>query len=394
MSKDTNRVIIENLRKHHEESLILNPTENIPFCTNVNIDFLEGMYISEEARDENSKVIFGGRENLDKLYDVWCRYMGAESVTFKPHSGLDAHISVFMSLGQIGEKVLLLPEIAGGHFSTHQILSRLGFIVRNFVVDKEQYKVDVPRSLALIEDWKPDYIFVDRSEGLYYEDFSWLKKISCVKVFDASQYLSNIIAEDYNNPFDMGFNIILTSLHKNYPGPQKAAIFFHKKCELWERIMKGLSTYISNIHPKDVYSLLLNLPPKSILKDYSQKMLSVTKHLEEALVENHLPVVNRDYNNVWTQHIWLKPESKIKAYQFFRMLEEVNILTNYRLLPYELGYGLRLGTAAATRQGLDDTSVYALAEMIARVYYADVIDDVLRQKARDTISAIKTCKKI
>lgn len=42
--------------------------------------------------------------------------MKAEAVTFKPHSGLDAHISLFMSLGQIGEKVLLLPEEAGGHF--------------------------------------------------------------------------------------------------------------------------------------------------------------------------------------------------------------------------------------------------------------------------------------
>lgn len=125
MSKERNRQSIENLRKIHEVSLILNPTENIPFYSDANLDFLEGMYISEEVRDENSKVIFAGRRNLNELYDVWCKYMNAEAVTFNPHSGLDAHISVFMSLGQIGEKVLLLPEEAGGHFSTHQILSRL-----------------------------------------------------------------------------------------------------------------------------------------------------------------------------------------------------------------------------------------------------------------------------
>lgn len=380
---------IEKLRKIHEESLILNPTENIPFYSDVNLDFLEGMYISEEIRDENSKVIFAGRENLNQLYDLWCKYMDAKAVTFKPHSGLDAHISVFMSLGHIGEKVLLLPEEAGGHFSTHQILSRLGFNVRSFITDKELYKVDISRSMTLIENWKPDYIFVDRSEGLYYEDFSWLKGVSCIKVFDASQYLSNIMAKDYDNPFDMGFDIILTSLHKNYPGSQKAAIFFRRKDELWERVMKGLNIYISNIHPKDVYSLLLNLPSDSDLKSYSKKMLSTTRLLEEALVQNHLPIVKRNFKNTWTQHLWLQPENKEKTYHFFRLLEELHILTNYRLLPYELGYGLRLGTAAAVRQGLEEKSVPALAEVISKAYYSNVIDNTLRKTAFDTISAIK-----
>lgn len=389
MSIERKRQSIENLRKIHEESLILNPTENIPFYSDVNLDFLEGMYISEEARDENSKVIFAGRGNLNELYDVWCKYMNAKAVTFKPHSGMDAHISVFMSLGQIGEKILLLPEEAGGHFSTHQILTRLGFNVRFFAINNEQYKVDIPQSITLIDNWKPDYIFVDRSEGLYYEDFSWLKDVPCIKVFDASQYLANIMAQDYSNPFDMGFDVILTSLHKNYPGPQKAAIFFRQEDDLWQRIMKGLSAYISNIHPKDICSLLLSLPSESILKSYSQKMLSTTRLLEETLLQYHIPVVKRNFSNTWTQHLWLQPESKKKTYHVFRLLEELHILTNYRLLPYGLGYGLRLGTAAAIRQGLEDTYVPALAEVISKAYYANVIDDALRRTASDTIATIK-----
>ncbi len=389
MKEEISMQLIEKLRKIHAESLILNPTENIPFYSDIDLSFLEGMYISEEVRDENSKVIFAGRGNLNNSYDVWCRYMNASAVTFKPNSGLDAHISVFMSLGQIGEKVLLLPEEAGGHFSTHQILSRLGFDVKNFITDNKQYKVDIQRSMSIIQNWKPDYIFVDRSEGLYYEDFSWLKEIPCVKVFDASQYVTNIMARDYTNPFDMGFDIILTSLHKNYPGSQKAAIFFHKKDELWEKIMKGLSVYVSNIHPKDVCSLLFNLPSEAVLKGYSEKMLFVTRRLEETLIQYDLPVVKRSFDSKWTQHLWILPESKEKAYQFFRSLEKLNILTNYRLLPYGLGYGLRLGTAAAIRQGLTETSVQALAEIISRAYYSNDINDSLLKMAHNIIDSIK-----
>lgn len=389
MKKSRKIQIINAFKEINKESLILNPTENIPFGSNNNLDFLEGMYIPEEVRNENSKVIFAGRKNLNELYNDWCNYLGSQAVTFKPHSGLDAHISVFMSIGEIGEKVLLLPEIAGGHFSTHKILSRLGFEVKEFVADNTKYKVDISRSMKLIDSWKPNYIFVDRSEGLYYEDFSWLKKVPCIKIFDASQYLSNIMAKDYTNPFDMGFDIILTSLHKNYPGPQKAAVFFRQKDYLWEQIMKGLNIYISNIHPKDICNLLLNLPSENIIKSYSQTMLSTTRLLEEGLAQYQLPVVKRDYRNPITQHIWILPESKEKAYHFFRILEELRILTNYRLLPYGLGYGLRLGTAAAVRQGLTETSIPFLVEIVSRAYYANNVDESLRKDAKKVINTIK-----
>lgn len=181
----------------------------------------------------------------------------------------------------------------------------------------------------------------------------------------------------------------MTSLHKNYPGPQKAAVFFRQRNNLWERVMEGLNTYISNTHPKDICSLLYNLPSESALKSYSNTMLSTTRLLEEAFIQYQLPVVKRNFNNIWTQHLWLLPESKEKTYHFFRLLEQLHILTNYRLLPYGLGYGLRLGTAAAVRQGLMDSSAPMLAEIMAKAYYIGTVDDALQKAAEDTIATIK-----
>ena len=48
-----------------------------------------------------------------------------------------------------------------------------------------------------------------------------------------------------------------------------------------------------------------------------------------------------------------------------RGLGRVNIHTNYRLLPYDLGYGLRLGTTACAVAGIDLTHVEELADIIA-----------------------------
>lgn len=317
-----NKKYFNRLKSIHDHSLILNPTENIPFQSKISLDFMEGMYIPEEKRDKDSKVIFAGRDSLNQLYDQWCAYLHAADVTFKPHSGLDAHISIFMALGQIGEKVLLLSESAGGHFSTYSILKRLGLEIKEFPINIVNYAIDIEKSKRVINDWHPNYIFVDRSEGLYYEDFSWLKKFAGIKIFDASQYLTNIMVNDYMNPFDMGFDIILTSMHKNYPGPQKAAIFFKEKNDIYEKILMGLRIYISNIHPKDVSNILLSIPSDIILKSYSKKMLQATKLLDNHLFNNGLPIVRRDFSKSYTQHIWICPEDKNKTYRFFQNLEK------------------------------------------------------------------------
>ena len=197
------------------------------------------------------------------------------------------------------------------------------------------------------------------------------------------------MVKDYKNPFDMGFDIILTSMHKNYPGPQKAAIFFKEKDDIYEKILTGLRIYISNIHPKDVSNILLSLPSEIMLKRYSNKMLQVTKLLDNHLFNNGLPIVKRDFSKNYTQHIWICPEDKEKTYNFFRNLEQLCILTNYRLLPYNLGYGIRLGTGGAVRQGLDIDTIPRLADLIAEIYYINHINDEIRIKTQKLINEIK-----
>ena len=92
-------------------------------------------------------------------------------------------------------------------------------------VDEEAMSVDIPKTLELCADERPDYIFIDRSEGLVFEDFSALGAVEgTTSIFDASQYLTNVICGDHPNPFEWGFDLMLASIHKNFPGPQKAML--------------------------------------------------------------------------------------------------------------------------------------------------------------------------
>ena len=58
-------------------------------------------------------------------------------------------------------------------------------------------------------------------------------------------------------------------------------------------------------------------------------------------------------------------------------------------MPYDLGYGLRLGTAAAIRQGLNEELVPQLANLIADIYNAEYVNSTLEKETKKFIERIK-----
>lgn len=128
-----------------ENTLILNPVENIPDpeilepCSS----FLHGLYNTDTIRSSEekmkSKIQFSGRdkitEDINQIYAMWKNLLGGEAVSMRLLSGLHAHIVLFMSIADIGQKVLALPEKAGGHVASYSILKRLGLQVRDIPFD-------------------------------------------------------------------------------------------------------------------------------------------------------------------------------------------------------------------------------------------------------------------
>jgi glycine hydroxymethyltransferase len=379
---------LDYLKKRFDTSLILNPTENIPFMFGTeNTDFFSGLYVSERFKDVNDKVIFAGRNEFIEFFQYikneWKKELGAQDVDLKSLSGLNAHLILFLCILKPGDKVMVLPEICGGHFATEEILNNIGATTYQMIPDCNHLCVNSEKTLKLIEAEKIDYVFVDRSEGLYYEDFSWLKDISnCYKIFDASQYISSILCNHFRNPFDMGFDMIITTLHKNYPGPQKGLLAVKSVDNVWEQYLAHAKTYISNTHPKAIADSLLPLVNKNRFVLYCDTCRSCINLLENLLSDYGVPIVKRSSQFVPTQHIWILCQNKYESYQYYLKLEALGLLTNYRLLPYELGYGLRVGLSGAVLCGLKDEHISELAKIMSDAYYNDI-----------TPQLIKTCHK-
>lgn len=383
---------LNKLSYHFNNSLILNPTENIPYhyqkCDSY---FFEGLYVSERFKDVNDKVIFAGRNDYISFFEYikkeWKSILNAEDVDLKTLSGLNAHLILFLCIITKNDTVMLLPEICGGHFATQKIIESLGANVISMVADCKNLCVDKEKTSKLIEDTKPQYIFVDRSEGLVYEDFSWLSKYTfAYKIFDASQYLSQIITNTYTNPFKMGFDMIISTLHKNYPGPQKGILAVKNNDNVWKKYLANAKTYISNTHPLSIANSLIPILNYEKFAEYSEINVECNKLLEKGLIKKGVPIIRRNGEPA-TLHIWALCGTKEESYNYYLKLEKLNILTNYRLLPYNLGYGLRIGTSAAVRFGLRCQHIDELSDIMAEAYTNKISEKTIK-KAKKLIKKI------
>lgn len=377
--------LITSLRRQRlvlDSSIVLTPVDSLPLAIadRAETAFLHGLYLTDKVRtaeeQRHSVIQFAGRSraahDLARIHGELASQLSAKAASMRLLSGLHAHAAVFMSIAAPGEKVMILPEEGGGHFSTPAILRRLGLDVIEMPLDRERLCVDHEATLELAASTRPDFVFVDRSEGLRFEDFSFLNSIEgAVRIFDASQYLPQILAGRYANPFVWNFDLMLFSLHKSFPGPQKAGVVAAEDGRIWRQLVDGLSTFVSSSHAENTYIAGLTLARRSQVRLLARRICSVADDLRRALrscgVDSVDAAVQGEPEWPTTHHVWIRCRDADEAFRRYKELERVRIHTNYRLLPYGLGYGLRLGTTYAVTAGLSQSHVPELARLIAEV---------------------------
>ena len=119
-------------------------------------------------------------------------------------------------------------------------------------------------------------------------------------------------------------------------------------------------------------------------------MLENANILEDELAQQNVPIIRRkcDTQNPPTHHCWISLNSQKRAFNLYLTLERMGILTNYRMLPYNLGYGLRLGLSGATQSGLKKSDIPELARLISEAYYIGYSEE-LANHSRTFIQRIK-----
>lgn len=331
------------------------------------------------------KRYYQGHRYLDevevKTQEMFSRLFGAEFVDLRPISGTIANLAVFVGLINDGDTIMALDVPHGAHVS-HTIHGALGLRrvrVINMPFDKDAMNIDVDETIKLIEKHEPKLIIFGASLFLFphpvREISEHAKSYGAIIMYDAAHVLGLIAGKQFQQPFEEGADIITSSTHKTFPGPQGGVIMAKHTVD-FKAIQKGIfPKLVCNHHIHRIPALAQTAWEMDAFgESYARQVIRNAKALAERLAELGFNVLAEDYGFTESHQVVIDVSEygggKINA----RRLEENNIIANKNMIPGDETSketmrnpsGIRIGVQEMTRWGCKESDMQVIAELIAR----------------------------
>ncbi len=380
---------VANLTKRHDlwrkmECINLIASENVmsPVAEELYVNDMAHRY----AEGLPFKRYYQGHKYLDpvevKTQEMFKRLFNAEFVDLRPLSGTIANLSIYAAFLKPGDKVAAMDIPHGSHVS-HTVHGALGIREVNQVFlpfDVSVMNIDVDKAVKVIEKEKPKMVILGASLFLFPHPVKEIseaaKSVDAIVVYDAAHVLGLIAGKQFQKPFEEGADIITSSTHKTFPGPQGGVIMAKEGID-FEKIQKGIfPKLVCNHHIHRIPALARTAWEMwNYGESYARQTIKNAKTLAEKLFELGFNVLAEDLGFTQSHQVVLDVSNYGKAGELARMLEENNIIANKNMIPGDYvskekmkePSGIRIGTQEMTRWGCKDKDMEIIAEFIKRV---------------------------
>jgi len=345
------------------------------------------------------------------LADEMQKYLGCPEVETRLISGQMANMALFSAMidylnradrkceprriGQVmcnhigkGGHLSAQPMGALGDFIAHDPHTERPAVVNFPVLPENPYKIDVPATMQLIDEFRPELIIFGKSMVLHKEPVAEIRQfldaqgIDAVVMYDMAHVLG-LIGPHFQQPFDEGADLVTGSTHKTYFGTQRGIIGCRyredeERYELWEALVRRtFPGSVSNHHLGTLLGLLAAAYEMNHFKDrYQPKVIANAKAFARALTECGIDVAGDpaiDYTE--THQVVVKVGYGLGP-EIAGRLEASNIICNYQAIPSEEGFtaagALRLGVSEMTRFGMEEEDFTELAGLIHDVVKKEI----------------------
>ena len=297
------------------------------------------------------KRYYGGCEYVDIVENLAIErakeLFGADCANVQPHSGAQANMAAYSALINPGDTVMGMSLAHGGHLTHGSPVNASGKL----------YKF-VPYGVN-------DDGYID------YDELEKTAKEVCPKliVAGASAYPRVIDFERIGAiAKSVGAYFMVDMAHITLRGPRGGLIL--SKAELGAAINKAIFPGNQGgplMHVIAGKAVCFGEALKPEFKDYQQRLLNNCKALAESLAKRGVNLVSGGTDN----HLILLDLRSlgVTGKDLEKRLDEVNITANKNAIPNDpetpfVTSGLRLGTAAATTRGLDESDMDKIAEFV------------------------------
>ncbi len=358
------------------------------------------------------------------------KFLGCDNVELRLISGQMANTAVFSAivdyLNRADRKVeprrirrVMNNHIGkGGHLSSQPMGALRDFVARdphterpaiiNFpVLADNRHKIDMPATLDLIAEYRPELIIFGKSMVLHKEPVAEVRQfldsqnINALVMYDMAHVLG-LIGPHFQQPFVEGADLVTGSTHKTFFGTQRGVVGSNfeeeeERYELWEALQRrAFPGSVSNHHLGTVVGLLMATYEMNHFKDeYQAKVVANAKAFARGLRDAGLNVAGDPAIDFTETHQVVVDVGYSHGPEIASRLEANNIICNYQANTDEEGFtaagALRMGVSEMTRFGMKGDDFWALAALIHDVIMKDanVTDQV--KALRERFSELRFC---
>ena len=301
-------------------------------------------------------------------------------VDVRPISGTLANLAVFSTLAKKGDKIITLGIQGGSHVSHEEpgAAGLLGLKVFHFDFDQKIFNLDLEKAKKKILKIKPKFIVLGGSVILFPQPVKELKKI-CQKVgakiiYDAAHVFGLISSGFFQNSLKEGADILTSSTHKTFPGPQGGIILGNIDEDLQKEIRKKVFPgVLSNHHLHRIPPLYLTLlEMEKFGRAYTGQVIRNAKTLAKELNNYGFKVLGKKGGFTQSHQVVVDVTEQGGGDFVAKQLEKANIILNKNVLPggkldVKFPDGIRIGVQEMTRYGMKEKEMKEIAKLIKEV---------------------------
>ena len=301
-------------------------------------------------------------------------------------SGAMANLFSFMSICKPGDTIIVPPASIGGHVTHHNpgCAGLFGLNIIEAPIDKDYYTVDIDqlRELALKE--KPKLITLGGSLNLFEHPVSAVssiaKEVGARLLFDAAHQCGLIAGKAWENPLDLGADVVTMSTYKSLGGPPGGAIITNDAgiAEKIDRIaFPGMTANFDAA--KSAALAVTMLDWKEFGREYAAEMVLMSKTLASSLEEYDIPIFFGALGHTQSHQFAVLAEEYGGGQQASKLLRKSGFLACGIGLPVQDiegdMNGVRFGTPELVRWGMKAKHSNKLAELVAKALKGDNVSD-------------------
>lgn len=315
-----------------------------------------------------------------KAMELARKLFKADFADVRPISGTVANMAVLFAFAQPGDTITTCALAQGAHISTCEFGAFGQRAVKsvNYPFNVEDMNLDVDGTKKLLKQVKPKVAQFGLSVFLFPPPLKELQdtfnEVGCLVWEDCAHVLGLIAGGQFHKPFDEGVNIVSSSTHKTFPGPNHGMILGNKLTEnqtkaIEKAVFPGVT---SSHHLHAMAALAVTLAEMDVFaKDYAAQACKNSRALGQALNERGIPVLCEKLGFTRSHAIAVDVSKYGGGKECAQLMEDANMICNKNMLPHDTSAvkpsGIRLGSQEMTRVGMKEKDMIEVAEFISRV---------------------------